>query len=43
MTRRWLCRLGLHRERRLRSPGGGWYARCMRCGRDRDVRAKLVM
>lgn len=43
MSLRFLCRLGLHRERRMHSPGGGWFARCTRCGRDRDIRAKLIM
>lgn len=38
----WLCRLGLHsEERRHNVDGEGWYGRCRRCGRERDIVAKI--
>jgi hypothetical protein len=32
---RLLCRIGLHRDRRVRSQGE-WVYRCRRCGRDKS-------
>jgi hypothetical protein len=38
-----LCRLGFHKEVRRKSPGAeGFYGHCTRCGRDRDIRGKVV-
>ena len=41
-TRSWWCRLGFHRDERLHAVDGeGYYARCRRCGRQRDIRPKI--
>jgi hypothetical protein len=39
---KWLCKLGLHREKRMHAPGGGSYGHCVRCGRDRDIGLKII-
>lgn len=42
MNMRWLCRLGLHSDERKRAvDADGYYAKCRRCGRERDVAPKI--
>lgn len=35
MAKRWRCRIGIHRWKRLRNPEGGWYRECLGCGQQR--------
>jgi hypothetical protein len=30
----WRCRLRLHHWRQVRTPAGGWYRECVRCGKE---------
>jgi hypothetical protein len=39
MPKNLLCALGLHRWRRKKAEGGGWYKECGRCGKFKDVGA----
>lgn len=42
MGLRWLCHLGIHSDQRHRAVDGeGYFARCRRCGRERDIRVKF--
>ena len=38
----WLCRLGVHKDERKHAVDGeGYYAKCRRCGRERDISPKI--
>lgn len=38
-----LCWLGFHAEQRLKAPGApGFYARCRRCGHERDIGHTII-
>lgn len=43
MRRHLLCRLGLHKDRRMSVDGGPVFGRCQRCGRDRDKSSVITL
>ena len=41
MSLRWLCYLRIHSEERKQAPDrDGYYGKCRRCGRERDIRQR---
>jgi len=42
MSKHWLCAIGFHKDERKHAVDAeGYYAKCARCGRERDIRAKI--
>lgn len=42
MNTSWLCRVGIHSdERRHAVDAAGYFAKCRRCGRERDIGIKI--
>ena len=42
MAKDWRCLLGLHKDERMHAVDGeGYYAKCRRCGRERDITVKI--
>jgi hypothetical protein len=38
VAKSWWCRLGFHKDVRMSAvDGDGYFARCKRCGRDRNI------
>ena len=43
MSKPWRCRFGFHQDELKHAVDGeGYYARCRRCGRERDIRPKIA-